>query len=660
MAGLWAVPRAVAEPGDTNTGRTAPSMLVLDASGSMRETDVDGRARMDVAKEAVGSLIPLLPEDAQVGLMTYGNSTEQVAADKAAACQDIKVLVEPTGLDRAALAAGVDGVTARGYTPIGASLRAAVDALPEAEMRSVVLVSDGIEECDTTPPCQVAEELAAAHPEVRIHTIGFRTDEAAREELACIARATGGTYADATDAEMLREELLLRMTRALQGYDDSGQAITGGDDAVTAVPITPGSFLDVLEHGSPAADDGDGAERYYRLRLAEGEVAHVAATMVIPAAGGADNKLAQLSLRILDPEGADCRVGDTNARTEAALGDGPLTAMVSTPRMGRTQNLACFGADAGGEVVIVVERTGTPSQEESVPLELQIFIEQETDTDGLPPAMPWMLEREPLQVAADGEVAAPAFAFAAATEVGDGPIRGTIIPGEVQFFRIPVQYGQQARVSLGLGDVTVPEGMSLTTRITMISPLRQPVYTATPPSTDASPSGASAPARSGLQMHLNQAVPVEFRNREEGGTEARSSFLAGDYYIQLALIPDTYDTARLFEVPFVLDADVVGEVDEGPELDGQGEAEREDQLAEDPGQAPADAAAGGGGTAAGAGASDGGGRSGAAGAPGSDLEPRPDGEPGMLRMLLPVAAGLTGGAVLAGAVIAGVAVIRRR
>src|SRR5699024_5494857 len=178
------------------------------------------------------------------------------AADPEAACQDVRTLVEPTGLDREGLLSAIEGVQPSGYTPIGLSLQKAAAELPEAEMRSIVLVSDGIDECGGPPPCEVAADLAQEHPELRIHTVGFKAEQDARDEPACIAEAPGGTFADATDAETLRDELLVKMTRAIQGYATQGRPLTGGETPEEAVDMVPGSYLDVLEHGSPAIDDG--------------------------------------------------------------------------------------------------------------------------------------------------------------------------------------------------------------------------------------------------------------------------------------------------------------------------------------------------------------------------------------------------------------------
>ena len=59
--------------------------------------------------------------------------------------------------------------------------------------------------------------------------------------------------------------------------------------------------------------------------------------------------------------------------------------------------------------------------------------------------------------------------------------------------------------------------------------------------------------------------------------------MAGDYYLQVAVVPSSYSGQQLFEIPYVLDIDVVGEPGKGPELTGQGAVE--DRNAADPGTA---------------------------------------------------------------------------
>jgi hypothetical protein len=60
--------------------------------------------------------------------------------------------------------------------------------------RVIVLISDGKETCEGDP-CAMAKALGAEG--FTIHTVGFVVDSAARMQLQCMARVTGGTYFEA-------------------------------------------------------------------------------------------------------------------------------------------------------------------------------------------------------------------------------------------------------------------------------------------------------------------------------------------------------------------------------------------------------------------------------------------------------------------------------
>ena len=67
-----AAPRAPPGPGQ--------SMLVLDASGSMWG-QIAGRAKIEIAREAVGSMLATWPASQQLGLMAYGHRSKGDCAD---------------------------------------------------------------------------------------------------------------------------------------------------------------------------------------------------------------------------------------------------------------------------------------------------------------------------------------------------------------------------------------------------------------------------------------------------------------------------------------------------------------------------------------------------------------------------------------------------
>ncbi|MBF6135761.1 VWA domain-containing protein [Nocardia otitidiscaviarum] len=86
LAGLGTAP-AHAEPETPY----APTMIILDASGSMRRPDPAG-TMMDAARNAVRTFVDSAPATARVGLATYGTGTGNDEAEKAAGCRDVRIL----------------------------------------------------------------------------------------------------------------------------------------------------------------------------------------------------------------------------------------------------------------------------------------------------------------------------------------------------------------------------------------------------------------------------------------------------------------------------------------------------------------------------------------------------------------------------------------
>ena len=202
-----------------------PTVVVLDASGSMLQKDVGGQTRMDAAKQATTEFVSEAPKDAQLGLVTYGTGTGSSDAEKEAGCRDITVLARPGEKPSDALKNEVNGLQPRGYTPIGNSLLKANELLPKDGKRSIVLVSDGIDTCAPPPVCDVAKQLKEQGTDLVVHTIGFMVDDAARAELTCVANVTGGTYADASSKESLKATLTKAATRTAVGYQAAQKTI---------------------------------------------------------------------------------------------------------------------------------------------------------------------------------------------------------------------------------------------------------------------------------------------------------------------------------------------------------------------------------------------------------------------------------------------------
>ncbi|MFF9507173.1 VWA domain-containing protein [Streptomyces sp. NPDC014724] len=146
--------------------------MVLDSSGSMADDDGTGRTRMESARTAVGTVVDGLPDGYPTGLRVYG-------ADRPRGCADTRLVQPVHGLDRAAVKRAVAAAEPKGDTPIGLSLRKAAEDLPRPAggaigTRTILLISDGEDNCGTPRPCEVAAELGREGIGLRIDTVDGR------------------------------------------------------------------------------------------------------------------------------------------------------------------------------------------------------------------------------------------------------------------------------------------------------------------------------------------------------------------------------------------------------------------------------------------------------------------------------------------------------
>ena len=191
--GAYAQPAAPQGPGQ--------SMLVLDASGSMWG-QIGGKPKIEIAREALASMLQSWPASQQLGLMAYGHRSK-------GNCADIEMLKAPGALDKDSFQQAVNAMQPKGMTPISASVRMAAEQLKFSERKAtVILVSDGEETCHADP-CALGKELEKLGVDFTAHVVGFDIDKnpKAKAQLQCLASSTGGRYLDAKDAGELNNAL---------------------------------------------------------------------------------------------------------------------------------------------------------------------------------------------------------------------------------------------------------------------------------------------------------------------------------------------------------------------------------------------------------------------------------------------------------------------
>ncbi len=180
-------------------------ILVLDASGSMR-AKIGGKAKIDIAKEVVGKIVSAWKPEDELGLVVYGHR-------KKGECSDIETVKEPGTLNPRDYMAAVNAIQPKGQTPMTQAVQQAAEALQYTEKKAtVILVSDGIENCNANP-CAVAEQLKSAGVDLKVHTVGFGLDnQGAVAQLKCLAEKTGGTFTIANNAD----DLLKALTKTVE------------------------------------------------------------------------------------------------------------------------------------------------------------------------------------------------------------------------------------------------------------------------------------------------------------------------------------------------------------------------------------------------------------------------------------------------------------
>jgi len=204
-------------------------LFILDSSGSMWG-QIDGKAKTTIAKEALKGIIDSMPSGFDTGLMTYGHRRK-------GDCKDIELLIPPGPHNPEAMKAKIAELSAKGKTPLSDSLRMAAKTLRSTEeAASVILITDGLETCDSDP-CQVAAELAMSGVDFTVHVIGFDLSKNDQDRVRCIADKTGGLFVPANNAAALKSALTDTVTKVKEPppplVEDPGTATLDAPQQVT-------------------------------------------------------------------------------------------------------------------------------------------------------------------------------------------------------------------------------------------------------------------------------------------------------------------------------------------------------------------------------------------------------------------------------------------
>lgn len=275
-------------------GQAPRSIIVMDGSGSMWG-QIDGRTKLEIARETVAQVLQGIPAPQEIGLMAYGHRRK-------GDCGDIELMVAPAAGTGPDIAARVNTMKFLGKTPLSDAVRKAAEALRYGEeAATVILVTDGLETC-AADPCALGRELEAGGLDFTAHVIGFGLTQQEGAQVACLAQETGGRYFEARDAASLAEALTQTMTDAPETAPTAlpTTALTAPESAPMGSKIQVGwtgvpKALDTIEiglvgesyfdytyvaDGNPVTLQMPGAVGPYELRYKTSDNTVIAARMI--------------------------------------------------------------------------------------------------------------------------------------------------------------------------------------------------------------------------------------------------------------------------------------------------------------------------------------------------------------------------------------------
>ena len=189
---FFAIAMLLAGVAEATKAPTGNLIFILDGSSSMWG-QVEGTAKITIAKDVMSRLINDLPQGLNVGLVAYGH---QRKGD----CRDVEELVPLSELNKEILIRKIRELNPKGKTPITFSVQKTVEKLNAiGDETTIILVSDGKETCGGDP-CALVMELRQSGIRFIMHVIGFDVTDEERSQLECLAEAGGGIYYAAKNA----------------------------------------------------------------------------------------------------------------------------------------------------------------------------------------------------------------------------------------------------------------------------------------------------------------------------------------------------------------------------------------------------------------------------------------------------------------------------
>jgi Ca-activated chloride channel family protein len=527
---------------DPEPGDTGKLVMVLDSSGSMKEPAGDGKTKIVAARTALTQVVNKLPEGAQVGLRVYGATVFKKG--QPGACTDTQLTVPIGTGNRPQLLSAISKYKPYGETPIGYSLQEAAKDLGPSGQRTIVLVSDGEATC-APDPCVVAQSIAKQGIDLKIDVVGFRVSAKARSQLQCVAREGRGDYYDADSTTDLEAGLGRLSTRAFRPFRISGTPVKGGPQQEGAPELRPGLYSDTF-----GADD---AAKYYLIkRTIPGSTVRAGVSFRRPT-GGSLVIQTEVGLKTID--GDDC--GKSYPRAQEGFQGLATNAVSSWPKYNFQKK--CAEAD----LLVLTVAPGKDFREiKAVPYQVRVDEEPPTgSTTSLPakagnPIWTSMPGSSPKEIV-------PGSSFPDAPLLEAGSYKTTLMPGELQLYRVKADWGQRVQAQVTVPQLSGAAAEAVGIRyldVSLISPIGEPVYAVFAKNQPGGSGRTGVVTKRGV-IQATTMKEIRYLNRDGANDQDTGTSTAGEYYVAVSLTKK--EAEKAFVIPMTLTVGLQGAAGEG-------------------------------------------------------------------------------------------------
>lgn len=182
-------------------------LLLLDGSGSMMD-EWKGNTKWELAKNLISQTIDSIQRadpNVEFGLRVFGHQSPRALKD----CKDSRLEVPIARGNAGKIISRMEQITPQGHTPIAYSLFLAAGDFSSNGINSIILITDGIENCEGDP-CASANALSDKRISLKPFIIGIGLDEADKGMFDCV-----GTYYDAIDSVQFKNAMDVVVSQAL-------------------------------------------------------------------------------------------------------------------------------------------------------------------------------------------------------------------------------------------------------------------------------------------------------------------------------------------------------------------------------------------------------------------------------------------------------------